>query len=247
VTGKKKEILIGAAIFLLVGSLAIYWFYFSKPSPLPSEDQMVKEINELLPKADAGEIQETILVDEKHAVAPFTSKEGTYSVSNWIWKHHEWKLGTVRTAGEPKIWKIDPDDPSSYHIIWNINPAEDNIHTMSYFFMRDRYYSISGTKHRYDPSIQMKTEVPLQEHPYGVMRLPDDWIAVMEALDDGNSGEASSFFDNFNIQPHVSFGWIPLDENGEDHFPERVVNGSGYQNGNVEEEHMRLLNLEEVE
>jgi hypothetical protein len=247
VTGKKKGLLIGAAIFLLAGSLAIYWFYFSKPAPLPVEKQMVKEINGLLPEANAGEIQETILVDDEHAVAPFKSKEGTYSVSNWIWKHHKWRLGAVRTAGEPKIWKIDPDDPASYRIVWNIDPAEDSVDTLNYYFIRERYYSISGDKHHYDPSIQMKSEVPLQDHPYGVMKLPDNWIVVMEALADGDSGEGSSFFNDFNPQPHLSFGWIPLDENGNESFPESFLNGSSFQKGDVREEHMRLLNLEEVE
>jgi hypothetical protein len=56
-----------------------------------------------------------------------------------------------------------------------------------------------------------------------------------------------SFFDDFIPQPHFFFGWIPLDENGRESFPKSAVNGSSFQNGNIEEEHMRLLNLEEVE
>lgn len=246
-TGKKKGILIGAAIFLLVGSLAIYWFYFSKPAPLPDENEMLKGINGLLPEADAGEIQEAILVDDKHAVAPFKSREGTYGVSNWVWKRHDWRLNSVRTKGEPKIWKTDPNDPSTYRIVWNIDPAEEGVHTLNYYYLRDRYYSISGTKHQYDPSIKMKTKVSFQDHPYGVMKLPDDWAAVLETMSDGNSAGVSSFFDDFIPQPHFSFGWIPLDENGRESFPESAVNGSSFQNGNIQEEHMMLLNLEEVE
>ncbi|WP_175987223.1 hypothetical protein [Bacillus sp. Marseille-Q1617] len=244
--GKKKRLAFGIIIFLLAGTLAIYWFYFSPPSPLPGNEQMVKEINELLPEADADEIQETIRIDDKHAVAPFKSKEGRYSVSNWVWKQREWKLGKVRTAGEPKIWKIYPDDPATYRIVWNIDPAEDRVDTLNYFFIRERYYSISGTKHHYDPSIQMKKEVSFQENPYGVMKLPEDWIAVMEAMAE-ELGQGSSFIDDFNPQPYLSFGWIPLDENGEDFFPESAVNGSSFQNGNIPEEHMRLLNVGEVE
>lgn len=246
-TGKTKGFVIVGFIFLLACILAIYWFYFSEPDPLPGEEQMIMEINELLPEADAGEIQEIILIGDRHAVAPLISKEGTYGVSNWIWKQHEWKLGTVRTAGEPKIWKIDPGDPSTYRIVWNIDPAEKSIHTLDFYFIRERYWSISYDKHQYDPSIQMKKEVSFQEHPYGVMKLPDDWIAVMEAMNSGKSGRASSLFDDFIQQPHLSLGWIPLDENGEETFPEGAVNGSSFQNGNLKEEHMTVLNLEEVE
>jgi hypothetical protein len=247
VTGKKKGILIGTAICLLSGSLAINWFYFSKPDPLLGEEEMLQKINVVLPRADAGEIQETILVDDKHAVAPFKSREGTYGVSNWVWKRHDWRLISVRTNGEPKIWKIDPTDPSTYRIVWNIDPAEEDVHTLNYYYLRDRYYSISGTKHQYDPSIRMKKKVSFQNHPYGVMKLPDDWAAVLETMADENSSGVSSFFDDFIPQPHFFFGWIPLDENGRESFPKSAVNGSSFQNGNIEEERMRLLNLEEVE
>jgi hypothetical protein len=38
-----------------------------------------------------------------------------------------------------------------------------------------------------------------------------------------------------------------LMKNDRESFPESAVNGSSFQNGTIEEEHMRLLNLEEIE
>ncbi|MEG9294850.1 hypothetical protein V6B33_00175 [Mangrovibacillus sp. Mu-81] len=239
-TGKKKAIIAGAVLLLLGGSLAIYWFYFSEPNALPGQDQMITEINGLLPEADAWEIQETIMVDNEHAVAPFTSKDGIYGVSSWVWKHHEWKLGSVRTNGEPKIWKVDPDDPATYRIVWNIDPAEESLDTLNFFFVRERYWSVSGDRHQYDPSIQLKKEVSFREHPYGVMKLPDDWTAVVESGAEGNPREVVH-------RSYPGFQWIPLDENGEETFLDSAVNGSSYHTGLVEEEHMMIVNLEEVE
>jgi hypothetical protein len=69
----------------------------------------------------------------------------------------------------------------------------------------------------------------------------------MKTMSEGNSAGGSSFFDDFIPQPHLTFGWIPLDENSRESFPESAVNGSSFQNGTIEEENMRLLNLEEVE
>lgn len=245
-TMKMKAILSGAVLFLVAGSLAVYWFYFSEPDALPGEKQMVKAINGLLPEANAGEIQEVIKVDGKHAAAPFISNEGVYGVSTWVWHRHKWKLGTVRTKGEPKIWKVDPEDPSTYRIVWNINPSEKNVDTLNFYYKRDRNYSVSGTRHEYTPSIRMKKEVSFGENPYGVLNLPDDWVAVMEEMADGASHNGVFPLEGIMRQVASGIGWIPLDENGKETFPESAVNGSSYHTGLVEEEHIMIVNLDDV-
>ncbi|QWC23477.1 hypothetical protein KJK41_03655 [Bacillus haikouensis] len=245
-TMKMKAILSGAVLFLVAGSLAVYWFYFSEPDALPGEKQMVKAINGLLPEAQAGEIQEVIKIDGKHAAAPFISKEGIYGVSTWVWHRHKWKLGTVRTKGEPKIWKVDPEDPSTYRIVWNINPSEKNVDTLNFYYKRDRNYSVSGTRHEYTPSIRMKKEVSFDENPYGVLKLPDDWVAVMEEMADGASDNGVFPLEGIMRQVASGIGWLPLDENGKETFPESAVNGSSYHTGLVEEEHIMIMNLDDV-
>jgi hypothetical protein len=246
-TGKMKAIVLTAAVLLLMaGSLLIYWFYFTTPEPLPGEKQMVKAINGLLPEARAGEIQKVIKIDGKHAAAPFISKEGIYGVSTWVWDRHKWKLGTVRTKGEPKIWKINPKDPSTYRIVWNIDPSEKNVDTLNFYYKRDRNYSISGTRHEYIPSIQMKKDVSFGDHPYGVMKLPHDWIAVMGEMTDDASDNGVLPLEGVMRQVSSGIGWIPLDESGKESFPESAVNGSSYHTGLVVEEHMMIVNLDDV-
>ncbi|XXM73248.1 hypothetical protein ACQ0QQ_04950 [Lysinibacillus sphaericus] len=245
-TRKMKVVLSGAVLFLAAGSLAFYWFNFSEPDALPGEEQMIRQINGLLPEARAGEIQEKILIDEEHAAAPFKSDEGLYGVSTWVWKHHEWKIGTVRTKGEPKVWKLDSGDPGSYRIVWNMDPAEEELESLNFYFTRERYWSISGERNQYDPSIQLKKEVSFKEHPYGVMKLPDEWADVMEALAEGASGNSGASVEQLIPQSASGIGWLPLDKNGKEFFPESAVNGSSYHTGLVEEEHIMIVNLDEV-
>ncbi|MCA1054381.1 hypothetical protein LCM10_05230 [Rossellomorea aquimaris] len=245
-TRRKKGILLGIVLIPLAGILSIYWFFFTSPASLPGDDEMMDKINVTLPAAGAIEIQDAVLIDERNATVFFKSKTGTYGVSNWVWKKRKWRLAVVHTKGEPRIWKIEPGDPSTYRIIWNIDPKA-RLATLNFYLKKDRYYSISGDRHRYDPAIQMKKEMLFEGHENGVMKLPDDWAYVMETLVEGGRNSGFSLFDDFVQQPYLAFGWLPLDEQGEEKLPGNAVNGNSFHSIGTEEEHVPLLNKREVE
>jgi hypothetical protein len=244
--GKKKIIWSLMAAVLLTGVLGIYWFYIAKPAPLPEQERMVKEINGQQPEAKAVEIQERIQIDGRHAVAPFKSDTGAYGISHWVWKWHEWGLEGIRTKGDPRIWKIDPSDPSSFHFIWNIDP-EERVETIEYYLMRDRNYSISGGEEQYIPSIRLKKGVSMNEKPYGAMKVPAEWSTILKQNSGGNHKKPASLFADFHQIPHLTFGWHPLDESGEDAYPDSARNGSTYYSGTLNEEFLMPLNASDVE
>jgi hypothetical protein len=244
--GIKKSTWVAIAAVLLLGFLGIYWLHFAQSSPLPKQGRTVEEITGKLHEVKVVEIQETIQIDGRHAVAPFKSDTGAYGISHWVWKWHEWSLEGIRTNGDPRIWKIDPSDPSSFHIIWNIDP-EEQVQTIDFYLMRDRNYSVSGGEEQYFPSIRLKNGVSIQEKSYGVMKVPAEWSGIMKDDRGGNLVKSTSLFADFHRRPHLTFGWHPIDESGEDAFPESARNGSGYYSGDLNEEYLMPLDAGDVE
>lgn len=245
-TRKKKGIVFLAAGLLLVGSLAIYSSYIANIDSPPKEEKVISEINSAMEEADASEIQDFLLVDQRHGVAPFQSNEGQYGMSYWKWSITGWKVVGVRTQGEPRMWKLDENDPSSFHIVWNINP-EDQLQKLDYFYIRDRGYFGNETKERYYPSILMKTVVSLKDKPYGIMKLPKEWVQVMKADTSGSQRPLNMLMDEFNPGLYASFGWIPLNENGKDAEFNLPLNGSSNYNGDIHDEYMKRLSREDLE
>lgn len=94
----------------------------------------------------------------------------------------------------------------------------------------------------------MHTEVLLQEKTYGVLPLPNDWGAVMKAVMKVESAKQPDLFPNGLFpEQYMSFGWIPYDQLDKETFPERSVNGNGYSSGNVDWEHVMILDKGDVE
>ncbi len=246
-TKRKTWTLAGVGILGLLASFMIFWFYFAKPVSFPTNGQLVREINSIFPEASASVIQDSILVDERHVVVPFISNEDHYGLSYWVWKRHKWTVATIDTKGEPKIWKINRKDPSSFHLVWNIHP-EDQVSSISYYLIRDRGYQITEGIENYVPRVQMEKKVSLQEKSYGVMELPDEWRRLMNAVIEVELKQKPNlFFDPFTPERSLFFGWIPSNQSDNETFPEGSVNGSGYSNGNELIEHLMILSKGDLE
>ena len=246
-TKKKVRNLVGLGVLVVLSSIIIYWFYFSTPISFPTNEQMVKEINSVHPEAAASVIQETIPVDERHVVVPFISNENDYGLSYWVWKKHKWRVVTIDTKGEPKVWKINRKDPSSFHLVWNIHP-EDQLGSIAFYIIRDRGYQITEGIENYVPRIQLEKKVSLQEKSYGMMELPDEWMGVMNALIEVDSPQKPElFYNDFFPERNMFFGWIPIDQSDKEIFPEGSLNGSGFSNGNVDLEHLMILGKGDLE
>ena len=242
---KRLWTLVGVVIFIILSSAIIYWFYFSKPTIFPTNEQLVKEINSVFPEAAASVIQDTIPIDEHHSLVPFISEKGDYSLSYWVWKKDKWQAESIHTNGSPMVWKIDRDDPSSFYFVWNIHP-DDQLSSIHFYLIRDRgYYITEGVEHYY-PRVQMDTNVSLQEKTYGVLRLPDDWIEFMDPfMKVERVKQPDLFFNDLFSEQYISFGWIPYNQRDKEAFPERSVNGSGYSYEDLE--HVMILDKADIE
>ena len=228
-----------ASFFIILLSIIVYWFYFSKPTSFPTNEQLVDEMNSIFPKAAASIIQDTIHIDEGHVLVPFISKGDDYGLSYWEWKNHKWKVVSIDTKGKPMLWKLNINDPSSLYFVWNIHP-KDQLSSIHFYLIRDRGFRIAEGIEHYNPRVQMEKRVSVQEKSYGLMQLPDDWVKFMNAYIKVESAKQSPERDMF-------FGWIPYDQTNKESFPESSVNGAGYSNGEVGLEYVMILNKGDIE
>jgi len=228
-----------ASFFIILLSIIVYWFYFSKPTSFPTNEQLVDEMNSIFPKAAASIIQDTIPIDEGHVLVPFISNKDDYGLSYWAWKNHKWKVVTIDTKGKPMLWKLNINDPSSLYFVWNIHP-KDQLSSIHFYLIRDRGFRIAEGIERYNPRVQMEKRVSVQEKSYGLMQLPDDWVTFMNAYIKVESAKQSPERD-------IYFGWIPYDQTNKESFPESSVNGAGYSNGEVGLEYVMILDKGDIE
>lgn len=213
---------------LMVGLFLIYWFYLAKPSEFLADQILKKEINEKLEGFEVKTIQDQIYIDERRVFVPFISASNEYGVSHWLWANHEWKVIKIESSGEPLVWKVEENDPTSYVLTWNLHPA-DQINSLSIYLKNERYYSVSSGEHYYTPGVQMMKTIDSLQKSYHVMRMPKDWAYYLKKQADlSNQSRYKSFFSE---NPQVHFGWSAFNNKGERVFPEQSVNGSGYSAG----------------
>ncbi|TFB23868.1 hypothetical protein E3U55_03370 [Filobacillus milosensis] len=245
-TKKKIQVILLSGV-ILVALFLIYWFYFSKPTDFPSDQQLAKEINQIFPKADVDTIQDTIILDSEHVFVPFVSSNEEYGSSYWTWEKHKWKPVYINTVGDPLVWRIDSKDPSSSFIVWNIHPR-DNVNYMRFYMIRDRGYHISYGIHTYIPQIQMEKQLSLKEQGYGVLKLPIEWGNFLTRANRlAKAQNPNVTFNSLLPDASVYIGWMPYNSDDELVFPENSVNGHGFINGDIETDFVRLLNEIDLE
>lgn len=245
---KKKNmwLLIAFGIVLLTTFL-VYWFLFWPPKPFPSNEQIVQEINRTYEEAEAKVIQDTLFVDTHHVVVPYISANEDYGLSYWRWRNHKWQVISIDTKGEPKVWKVKGNDPTSFAIVWNAHP-DDQVQAIQFFLLRNRNYVMTNGVEHYSPRIQMEKEISLREKSYGILHLPKDWALVLNSiLIENRGGQSSLFFNDFYPLQNAYFGWIPYDQSGKEAFPEQTVNGNSYMVDDIDQEHVMILNTVDLE
>ncbi|WP_066305514.1 hypothetical protein [Bacillus sp. FJAT-29814] len=244
---RKKIILAVLAVIVVLSGLMAYWFYFSKPAKFPTNEQLMKQMNEVFPAAAAETIQDTVTIDERHKVVPFITKENRYGISYWVWSKHKWKSVYIDDSGEPRLWKINRKDASSYHLVWNIHP-NDGVSTVKFYLMKDRNYLFQGGEHFYFPKIQLEQAVSLENKSYGVMGLPKDWVTVVDSLGKIEAARrADLWFQSLFPARDLFFGWLPLNGENEETFPENSVNGQSYSDGDEIIDFVPFVNKSELE
>lgn len=245
---KRRLLAFSGLVLLIILAGALYWFYFSKPGLFPKDEQLIMEINRLFPEAKAGTIQDTVQIDDKHIVVPFISKYDQYGVSYWVWEKHKWQTAYIDTRGQPHVWKIDRNDPSSYYFVWNIHPRHQ-LSNMKFYCIREREYHVTNGKELYKPRLQMEKNVMFEGKSYGVMHLPEKWGAAISSVMKVNAAKNPDiFFNQIPSEQQLYFGWIPYDQSGKEKFPEDgVASGNGFSSGSADIEYVMVLSEEDVE
>ncbi|MGV3466104.1 MAG: hypothetical protein ACO1OT_12525 [Heyndrickxia sp.] len=245
----KKPIIITSLIGfgLLLTCFALYWFYFSKPSPFPDSYHLMKKLDDSFPEASVEKVQGYFPMDNRHFFVPFITKENKYGFSCWTWKKHKWELTAMNTMGEPFLWKINERDPSTYRIIWNLHP-NDHIRSIRFFMIRDRGYHVSEGVEHYDPKIQMNEDTSLKEKSYGFMKLPKNWGNLIRSNNEVEIEKQPDFFTiNFFPRTSVYFGWIPYDEDGKLAKLNNSMYGSGFGRLGSDLEDIRFMTGKDIE
>jgi hypothetical protein len=89
----------------------------------------------------------------------------------------------------------------------------------------------------------MENGVSIKQKPYGVMKMPKDWVSFMSPFIKVESAKLpESIFQTFILEQHMYIGWIPYDQSGKETFPEKSVNGNGYSMEDIVIDHVMILN-----
>jgi len=242
---RKRIITVGGLGLVLAAAFLLYWFYFSTPEAFPVKEELVNQINLVFPDASPKTIQDTVFLDDQHVFVPFITKSNEYGVSYWAWERHKWQAINIDTVGEPRLWRVDKNDPASYYFVWNIHPS-DSISKMKFYFVRDRAFHVQGGVSSYTPKIQMEKEEITQGKSYGIMKLPNEWITTMTSIQKAESASQPDLFSSIFPRGNMYFAFTPFHESGEEASMMNSVNGNGYQNGDITVDFIIYMNQLEV-
>ncbi|OEF96114.1 hypothetical protein [Desulfuribacillus alkaliarsenatis] len=228
---QKKSRFLAIIVIFLVSAGYLYFYFFSKPTEFLKEDDLIETINRYNYNPDAIEIQDIIFLGDTHVFVPFIHEHG-YGTSYWFWKNRKWELAGVSTIQQPTLWKVNPKDPSTYVVLWNINP--DNLMTtFDIYLLNRRGYIVSNYVHRYTPGVQLHFSVPFEKDvkSYGVQSLPKEWIAFLDSFLKVEKSKYPTTLFSFQ-HSRINYRWIPYDDNGEVSFP-TFNQGTGHSTGNI--------------
>jgi hypothetical protein len=244
--GKRTKIFIGLCLVVILSSI-IYLFYYPKNgTAFPSESELTSIINSTHPNARIKQIQDVIQVDDHHYFVPFLSKDGEYCTSYWEWQANKWKVLNIDTSGEPKVWKIDKNDPSTYHFIWNLH-VDDKISDVKFYLYRDRNYHITDGIENYFPKIQMEKSLSVKEVSYGVEKISRDWTTVIDSFEKLESSTIPSYMDEFDVNRYVYFAWTPYEQSGIEAKTMYSVGGHSFTNDDIELDFVRYMDKRDLE
>lgn len=224
---KNKKTFISLLIFV-IASIVFYWFYLSKPTAFYSEARLKGIINHTNDDVYAKEIQDIIFIDQKHVFVPYISKEKDYGLSFWKWQHHKWKIvNIIDKGGTPRIWKIKPNDPSTFVTFWNYKPA-DQVNEIKFRLTRERNYMMSNGNVYYAPEIFLEQRIRLLKKTYGFLKYPSNWSKIQELESKAGPKENIFFLQEHGYRTSLTMSMTTYDKNGKEVFPEESINGNDY-------------------
>jgi len=224
---KNKITIIGSLIFAIV-FIVIYWFYLSKPTAFYSEARIKKTISHTYEGEYVKDIQDIIFIDKRHVFVPYISKENGYGASFWKWQHHKWKIvNIIDKAGTPRLWKIKPNNPSSYVMFWNYNPV-DRVDEIKFRLVRERNYMMSNENVYYAPEIFLEHRVSLHKKTYGFLTYPNKWSKIQKLEAEAGTKQTLFFLQEQGSSSSLSMSMTMYDNVGKEVFPEESLNSNDY-------------------
>lgn len=242
---KTMKLTISLGILIILG-IIIYWYFPRTPVALPSDKELIVNINHTQSTVRAEEILDKIKIDEEHYFIPFISTTGDYGTTYWEWQNTKWKVLNIDNSGEPKIWKIDRKDSSTYRLVWNLHEG-DKVDYMKFFIYRDRNFHITNGVEYYYPKLQMEKRIEIGSASYGTMKLPNDWISVIDSLIKMEAAATQNVFDDFDLNRYMYFAWKPYDKSGNEARLEGTSNGFSFINDDIELDFVPLMDEQEIE
>ena len=241
---KKKWLsFIGIPLLLMI-FIIVYWYYFSKPEPFPTNEQLLTEINNPDIGINAVVIQDILPIDKRHVFVPFISEEGKHGISSWEWKHRKWKVGVINDYGELLIWKIDDTDPNTYHFIWNL-PPQEQISYVKIYLKKDRAHYGTDNIHHYEPAVQMEQKIELGEKTYGSLQVPKEWVSVIALTNELNADKQPQWL--FDVQQNIYYGWNSFDKLDNISYIENSLGVSSSWNDSMDIEYLMRFNESNIE
>ncbi|MFD1357004.1 hypothetical protein ACFQ4X_03760 [Fictibacillus halophilus] len=242
---KRMKLIIGLGLIVLLG-VVTYWYYPKSPSAFLSDKELALEINNTQSNMKVKQIQDKVAVDDKHFFVPFITTNGDYGTSYWEWQRTKWKVLNIDNTGEPMIWKINKNDPSTYRLVWNLH-KDDKVDHMKFYLNRERSFQVSNGIEYYYPKVQMEKKITITAASYGSQKLPNEWISVVDSFVKIESSVKQSLFDDFDLDRHLYFAWMPYDKTGKEAIIEHSVNGYSFTVDDIELDFVRWMNNHDLE
>lgn len=225
----RKRIIFAAALLLSLIITAVFVLNIPRnPDSFISKTAALKRLNAVMGN-EVSEIQEKMIIDEKHVFLPFKTKEGRYGVSFWVWKKNEWKMTTSDNGGEPKKWVIGKGSQAKSYIVYNLHP-DDKISEIKFYLLKDRNFHASADESEYTPSIQIEHTAVLNGTSYGVIPYPESWVSLDRLY---RKQETSAMNEEINLFPFkegLKVGHQFYGSNGKEIYPKHTLGDFGYGN-----------------
>lgn len=244
---KSKLLLLSILILIIVACSITYWLFFSPPGEFPSKEKVFEAMMETFPEANIKELQETIYLDAKHVFVPFITNDEGYGSSLWEWRRNEWEFVSIDTGSTPRMWTIDPENPSSYFIVWNFHP-DNQLKKLTFYLIKNRGFSVSEGKEIYQPGVEINFEASLEgKTSYGYSEIPKEWGDYIRA----DRGLMEKFypitmFTDLFQPPKYYFGWRAMTMDGSEDYAPFSKTSNGFGTGDNFIEPMRYIDKQEL-
>lgn len=227
----KRKILTGGLAVALIVIIALFFRQqFFVPSSFLGEEELIKEIKAVYKYSNVNEVKDIIFADERNVFVPVIFENGNYGMTTWKWNLKKWELQSLDSHGSPQLWSLG--DAAERYFIWNM-PPDEQIAGVNFYLIRDRDAFISQYIPVYLPRIQMEYHVPFDGKGHGALKLPNEWIELLERMSEIEAGRTDQLFSSMPMQHDlVRYGWRTVDETGKLKMIEwDVMNGYGFSNG----------------